>query len=136
MSAVPDDYDQPHYVYRCYDAADRLLYIGCTADMGSRMAVHMASGHNPASRILIMRMERHEVVEYATKAEAKRVEQEAIYAEAPLANLHHQRVRETKDQRDRRLSAYLEETRPPVDPEWDAMSKKLTDVLAMFGSDA
>lgn len=123
-----------HYVYRCYDADDRLLYIGCTQDVGSRMAVHMASGQNPASRVLIFRMTRHEVEQYDTEVEAKWAEREAIYAEAPLANLHHQRVRETKAQRDRRLSAYLEETRPPVDPEWESIGKELIAVLELFGS--
>jgi predicted GIY-YIG superfamily endonuclease len=123
-----------HYVYRCYDAADRLLYVGCTQDVGARIAVHMASGHNPASRVLIFRMARHEVVTYATEAEAKQAERDAIYNEAPLANLHHQRVRETPDQRARRISAYIEATRPAPDPEWDEISLRMTTALASWGN--
>lgn len=123
-----------HYVYRCFDEADRLLYIGCTADMGSRMAVHMASGDNPASRVLIMRMVRHEVEEHPDEASGRAAERAAIYAEEPLANLHHQRVRETAAERARRLDAYLESTRPPVDPEWAAVSERAKAALAAFAT--
>lgn len=125
------DFDVKHYVYRCFDAVNRLLYVGCTRDVGARMAVHMASGHNPASKVLIYRMVRHEVTAYATEAEAKQAEREAIFNEEPIANLHHQRVRETPAERDRRLSAYLESTRPPVDESW---RDELDAALAMFGS--
>lgn len=125
-----------HYVYRCYDAADRLLYIGCTSDMGSRMAVHYASGHNPASRVLIYRMVRHDVVEYANEAEAKQAERDAIYAEEPLANLHHQRVRETPAERERRISDYIEATRAEPDPWFEESLRRVSETLARFGSGA
>lgn len=38
-----------HWVYRCYGADDRLLYVGCTRDIGARFAVHHASWGNPES---------------------------------------------------------------------------------------
>lgn len=39
MSTYPHD-DQPHFVYRCYDAAGDLLYIGCTYNPPQRMHSH------------------------------------------------------------------------------------------------
>lgn len=40
-----DDYTplltRPHYLYRCYDANGRLLYIGCTIDPFKRWREHM-----------------------------------------------------------------------------------------------
>lgn len=119
-----------HYVYRCYDAADRLLYIGCTENLGARMAVHMSSGQNMASIVLMRRMDHMEYETCPDKQSAQAAEREAIYNEAPLANLHHQKVRETPADRERRLWAYIEETRPPADPE---LSRLLGDALAGFG---
>lgn len=34
-----------YYVYRAYDAADRLLYIGCTNDLIRRRKQHAESAH-------------------------------------------------------------------------------------------
>lgn len=35
--------DGPHYVYRLYDAADQLLYIGCSADPNRRVKAHRSA---------------------------------------------------------------------------------------------
>lgn len=32
--------DAPHFVYRCYDADGRLIYIGCTNNPAVRLAAH------------------------------------------------------------------------------------------------
>ena len=126
--------ETPHYVYRCYDAEGLLLYIGCTYDVVTRMQVHMCSLDNPASVVLARRMERYEVEEFPTFEEARAAERAAIAAEAPLANLHHQRERVTPAERARRLDQYIERTRPPVDPEFAAWLaddlKRLLDKLA------
>jgi predicted GIY-YIG superfamily endonuclease len=110
----------PHYVYRCYDAADRLLYIGCTQDMGGRMAVHASSWQNPASAALNLRMARHTVEEFPSKDAARAAERAAIFNEAPLFNLHHQREKKSPADRYAFISAYVELTRPPMDPEFAA----------------
>lgn len=106
----------PHVVYRCYDADDRLLYIGCTHDIGGRMQVHASSWGNPASAVLNMRMVRSTEVEYPDKATARAAERQAIFDEAPLLNMHHQRERITPAARRQLMEDYLEATRPPVDP--------------------
>lgn len=119
----------PHVVYRCYDRDGLLLYIGCTSDVVARMAAHMASAHNPASRVLILRMARYELEEHPDRESAQAAERAAIYAEAPLANLHHQRAHETPTERERRLEQYLRATRPVLDP---ALRERMRDVLASF----
>lgn len=72
---------------------------------------------NPASAALTLRMARHTVEEYSTKAAARKAEREAIYNEAPLLNLHHQKVRRTAAERRVAIEEYLQATRPPVNPD-------------------
>ena len=79
-----------YYVYRVYDISDRLLYIGCTSNPGGRLQVHMSSPGNPSSAYLMGRAARWvwgEPIkgELAARAEEKR----AIWAEAPLLNVHY-----------------------------------------------
>lgn len=38
-----DRQEQVHYVYRCFDASRRLIYVGCTTNLQNRMAQHTAS---------------------------------------------------------------------------------------------
>jgi predicted GIY-YIG superfamily endonuclease len=123
--------NDPHVVYRCYDATDRLLYVGCTRDIVARMQVHAASWNNPASALLSMRMTRYEVEEFPTRAEAREAERRAIYNEEPLGNVHHQRERVTPQERYLRVEEYLEATRPPRDPE---LSAAIANALAGFAS--
>jgi predicted GIY-YIG superfamily endonuclease len=108
-----------YYVYRCYDKDDRLLYIGCTQDIGGRMAVHAASWGNPASAYLNLHMARYEVQEVVGFTAARKAEREAIAAEAPLLNVHHNKgrglprvpveppTREEIEEAGRRISAYF-----------------------------
>lgn len=103
--------DHTHYVYRCYGADDRLLYVGCTSDIGARFAVHYASYGNPPSSLIRRRMVRKTVTEYPTKAAARAAEREAIRTELPLGNIHHIPGR-TAQQRDDEIAAYLGATQP------------------------
>lgn len=82
-----------HYVYRCFDRDGQLLYIGCTSDIGHRMRVHWSNWNNPASAYLSMYMDRYEVEEVVGFAAARKAEREAIAAEAPLLNVHHNKGR-------------------------------------------
>lgn len=101
-----------HVVYRCYDADDRLLYIGCTWDINSRLNVHASSWHNPVSYVLNLRMVRHTVAEYPDKQSARKAEREAIRDEQPLLNLHHQRVPVTSADRLALIDEYLQGAQP------------------------
>jgi predicted GIY-YIG superfamily endonuclease len=81
--------DTTHTVYRCYDSEGRLLYIGCTQDLDARMAVHECDGKNPASVELMRRIDLLEYEEFPDRASGLKAEREAIAAEAPLLNTHH-----------------------------------------------
>lgn len=83
-------------VYRCYAKNGVLLYIGCTQDVGSRMAVHASSWRNPASAALNLYMDRYEVEQVVGYSAARAVEKAAIEAEAPLLNLHYNKGRGLK----------------------------------------
>jgi excinuclease UvrABC nuclease subunit len=109
-----------HVVYRCYGKDGRLLYVGCTHDINARMQVHASSWHNPASALLSMRMDRVEVEEFPSLAEARDAERRAIHDEAPLANVHHQRDPVTPRERRLRIEEYLDATRPPRDADFAA----------------
>lgn len=121
----------PHVLYRCYDAAGRLLYIGCTHDINLRMDVHRSSWSNPVSGVLNMRMERYEVSDkYPSKATGRAAERQAIYDEEPLLNLHHQRVRRSPAERRVLIDEYLEATRVEPDPAIAARLEALGDLFA------
>lgn len=84
------DEEVEHFVYHCFDASGRLLYIGCTRDVAARMLVHGSSWQNPASAYLNQHMDRYEVSgPFIGRLAGRKVEREAIAAEAPLLNLHH-----------------------------------------------
>lgn len=76
MSATDD-----HYVYRCYDETDRLVYIGCARDVPTRFQLHHALVIKHARKVTTER--------YDTKVEARAAEREAIKAEAPPLNKEH-----------------------------------------------
>ena len=104
------DFKRKHYVYRVFDADDRLLYIGCTDDPGSRLQVHMSSWGNPSSAYLIMRGARWDWGQpIAGKVAARAEEKRAIGDEAPLLNVHHNKGRGLRGEA---LSAELQRTRP------------------------
>lgn len=103
----PYDYDEfvfcpveerPHTVYRLYDNADRLLYVGCTRDLDLRLYMHDGY-YNATSTAFRGLVERVESVEYENKATARDAEREAIRAEAPLFNKAHNKGRQiTRDE--------------------------------------
>jgi predicted GIY-YIG superfamily endonuclease len=79
--------DADHYVYRCYDAEDVLLYVGCTRNPKSRIAAHRRGSTSKASRWLSVTMTRVEVTGPFRGREAGReVERAAIRAELPVFN--------------------------------------------------
>lgn len=80
--------DAPHYVYRCFDADGRLLYVGCTSNVARRMASHQGASSQPASVWLRACMTRHKVSgPFANWATAREVERAAITVEQPLFNM-------------------------------------------------
>ena len=103
MSGTFDHEDsRPHSVYRCYDADDQLLYIGCAWDVDHRIWFHMQrSSQSEVSWAVRRRMARYTSQEYPTKAAARSAEREAIANEAPLLNRQHnpRRFRKTPDGR-------------------------------------
>lgn len=90
-----------HFIYRCYDADGRLLYIGCSNDVTTRMELHRSAFNNrlrnlgrvPATSVeLIARMARYEVSEpIKGRTAARAAEKAAIQAERPLLNVVHNR---------------------------------------------
>lgn len=124
------DNEVEHYLYRCYDAGDRLLYIGCTHDVEARMQVHGSSWSNPVSAYLNMRMVRYEAQEppFKGRIAGRAAEKEAIAAEAPPLNRNHNKGRGLVGAA---LEAELERTRVPLDPE---LRDQFTQILAKFGA--
>ena len=92
MKADPADFactcTEPHYVYRCYDADDRLIYVGMARDPKHRFLTHKRSHPEVFERTV-----RREVVEYPDRAHALAAEAEAIANEKPLLNKHHKGAR-------------------------------------------
>lgn len=93
MRTAPNDdrdYVQPHYIYRCYDEAGRLLYIGCTADVTARIGVHLTTRHRGSSILLQKYMHHYKVdlVVHAGLKAGESAERIAIRAEQPLLNIH------------------------------------------------
>jgi hypothetical protein len=97
-SAMPDAEDmRTHEVYRIYDAAGQLLYIGCSMDAEGRIRTwHMNPRCAPMSVQLQGRIHHRTIERYPNKAEARQAEREAITAEAPLLNKQHNPKRWSK----------------------------------------
>lgn len=76
--------DEPHYVYRHYNAAGELLYVGCTVDPRARATSHGQGswwiGQSASFRLTI----------YPNRLHALRVERHTIRTERPLWNVRHQ----------------------------------------------
>lgn len=71
----------PHYVYRIYDEADILLYVGEAKDAEHRLRLH-STNH----AIFIYQAARIDITEYTSTEEAKAAEVEAIQTENPRYN--------------------------------------------------
>jgi hypothetical protein len=83
----------PHFLYRCYDADDRLLYIGCTAWPSGRITQHRQDRRNKASRWLQVSMTRYEVEgPFPSLHAGLLAEDRAIAAEQPLFNRQGRRI--------------------------------------------
>lgn len=82
--------ERPTSVYRIFDAADRLIYVGCAEDVFARIKHHRAMYNTTRDAWLIHRgYHRHESVEYPTRPQARAAERAAIRDEAPWLNRHH-----------------------------------------------
>jgi len=77
-----------HFVYRCFDAEDVLLYVGCTRDVTKRMYAHRSGkSTSKASRWLSVTMSRVEVDgPHPGRDAGREAERAAIQAERPLFN--------------------------------------------------
>lgn len=82
--------ERPHFVYRLYDAADTLLYIGCTRDVPGRL-YHLTAlcnlGKSPNGDLQRRGIARHTATEYPNRRAALDAERAAIKAELPLLNV-------------------------------------------------
>lgn len=72
----------PHYVYRCYDAQDQLLYVGCTYNPPVRMKQHKAEGKKWIPKTVRVRF-----TVFPDRRKALDMERLAIETEGPLHNL-------------------------------------------------
>lgn len=76
----PEHADRPHFVYRAFDVADRLLYVGCTLDFDRRKREHLQ--RTSWAPIAV----RWEVERFETQEPALKAEQVAIETERPQHN--------------------------------------------------
>ncbi|WP_202033167.1 DUF3039 domain-containing protein [Nocardioides sp. WS12] len=72
---------RPHFVYRCFDGDDRLIYVGCSASPRQRMDQHRGSSW------WFNQVERTRYVVFNDKDYALGKEREAIATENPRWNL-------------------------------------------------
>lgn len=79
---VAERLSRPHYVYRCYDRAGRLLYLGCTYNPRKRLAEHRSTSSWFAE------VARTELVEYPDGASGFAAEAEAHASEDALHSLN------------------------------------------------
>jgi len=79
-SLYPHD-DQPHYVYRCFDATGRLIYVGCSVNPVARLEGH-AKRAWWGDQIVTTRL-----VVFPTRRYALSKETEAIRTEHPRWNV-------------------------------------------------
>lgn len=70
------------YVYRCFNKAGQLLYVGFTSNLSRRMSQHKAGS------IWFHIVAKTDIAEFSTREEALAEERRAIYSERPLCNLH------------------------------------------------
>lgn len=74
---------RPHVLYRMYDAARRLLYVGITMNVAGRMAEHRGEKHWWSDIATI------ELQHFTSRKAVERAEREAIRAERPAFNVMH-----------------------------------------------
>lgn len=75
-----DTFNRPTCVYRFYDAADQLLYVGLSVNFKNRRNAHRRREWWPT-------VAREEVVWFDGREDAKAAEREALATESPLHNI-------------------------------------------------
>lgn len=75
------DGSQPHYVYRAFDAAGRLIYVGCSLDPEARVANHRMTSW------WADQIERVEFTPAGSRDAARRAERRTIIGERPRWNV-------------------------------------------------
>lgn len=78
-----------HFVYRCFDATGRLLYVGCTMSPTRREREHRAESRSKRWLPLVAKTRMIGPLPYAV---ARAIELEAIRTEAPAFNTVGRRV--------------------------------------------
>lgn len=85
-----DEPTGPHDVYRLFDEAGTLLYIGVTGEgVEQRVYMHLQTKTMCEHWLTYICYDSHTSQEYASKLAARRAEREAITSEAPLFNRQH-----------------------------------------------
>lgn len=74
---------RPHVLYRMYDAARQLLYVGLTTNIEDRIADHRGAKYWWA-RVATIELER-----FASRPAVEKAERAAIKTERPLFNVRH-----------------------------------------------
>jgi len=97
------------HVYRIFDKADRLIYIGCTRDVEARIYQHKWTHRIVDSHLIQGGYHHHDSTKYPDLATARAAERDAIAEQRPWLNRQHNPSRWAKDGRE---GAYL-----PLDPE-------------------
>ena len=82
------DRDAPHWLYRMYNAAGDLLYIGITVNPKQRLALWRSRGSNPWFSAVTSICWR----QYPDRWKASCAEEDAIKAEHPRHNVLHRRA--------------------------------------------
>lgn len=75
-----DMVNRPTCVYRFYDAADRLLYVGLTLNLKQRLSAHRRRAWWPE-------VTRQRIEWFEGRREAKAAERAALASEAPIHNI-------------------------------------------------
>lgn len=73
--------NQAHWVYRCYDSADRLIYVGSTCNLVGRLAAHDAGSWWSPQVVKV------KAKVYPHGETARAAEREAILNEIPRWNI-------------------------------------------------
>lgn len=112
---------KPHIVYRCYDAEDRLIYIGATSTtVPKRMRVHKRSNPEVWTQTV-----RWTTEDYPDRESALNAEANAIYREMPPLNYRYNPARNYRAGQTR-VEATPEELRAAIDRLRSLMGRRMT----------
>jgi len=81
MTAIEIDGEEPTFLYRLFGADDRLLYVGITGNLGSRLVQHAGT------KDWWPEVTRKTALLYPSRAEAQQAEMAAIRDEGPQHNV-------------------------------------------------